>query len=168
MILISHRGNINGRIPERENTPEYIDEAIAAGYDVEIDMRAYRVICGPQHDRHLWLGHDNADTKVDLKWLVDRRDNLWIHCKNLCALSYFTSSIKYLGFNVFHHSSDEPYVLTSKGFLWAYPGYEVDSNTICLIPEHYPQDLEPFKGVCSDYIGDYHEAGTIRPRRSSD
>ena len=37
MILISHRGNIDGKIVERENHPEYIDEAIALGYDVEID-----------------------------------------------------------------------------------------------------------------------------------
>ena len=38
MKLISHRGNLNGRIPERENHPDYIDEAIEAGYDVEIDI----------------------------------------------------------------------------------------------------------------------------------
>ena len=168
MILISHRGNINGRIPERENTPDYIDEAIAKGYDVEIDLWAYKVIAGPEYDIHLWLGHDQADTKVELKWLLDRRDSLWIHCKNFCALSYFTLKIYYLGFNAFHHESDEPYVLTTNGSLWAYPGYEGDKNTICLLPEYYPQNLDPFKGICSDYIGDYYETGTIRPRRSSD
>ena len=38
MILISHRGNIDGRIPEKENHPNYIDAAIKAGYDVEVDL----------------------------------------------------------------------------------------------------------------------------------
>ena len=36
MILISHRGNISGPNPERENHPEYIFEALQAGYDVDI------------------------------------------------------------------------------------------------------------------------------------
>jgi hypothetical protein len=38
MILISHRGNINGRIEGLENTPNYIQDAIKLGYDVEIDL----------------------------------------------------------------------------------------------------------------------------------
>ena len=28
MILISHRGNINGKIPELENNPKYLQEAL--------------------------------------------------------------------------------------------------------------------------------------------
>ena len=38
MKLISHRGNLEGPNPERENHPDYIYEAIQAGYDVEIDI----------------------------------------------------------------------------------------------------------------------------------
>ena len=38
MILISHRGNINGKNPEKENHPDYIWVAIQAGYEVEIDV----------------------------------------------------------------------------------------------------------------------------------
>ena len=34
MILISHRGNINGKNLNIENHPSYIDKAIEAGYDV--------------------------------------------------------------------------------------------------------------------------------------
>ena len=36
--LYSHRGNLFGPIPERENKPDYIDEAISAGFNVEIDI----------------------------------------------------------------------------------------------------------------------------------
>ena len=38
MILISHRGNIDGKIVERENHPDYIDKAISEEFDVEIDV----------------------------------------------------------------------------------------------------------------------------------
>ena len=42
MKIISHRGNVRGAIPDRENRPSYIDCAIGNGYDVEIDLR---IIC---------------------------------------------------------------------------------------------------------------------------
>ena len=38
MRFISHRGNINGIIVERENEPSYIQEAIDLGYDVEVEL----------------------------------------------------------------------------------------------------------------------------------
>jgi hypothetical protein len=38
MIYISHRGNINGKNIERENSPEYILETLNKGYDVEVDI----------------------------------------------------------------------------------------------------------------------------------
>jgi hypothetical protein len=34
MIYISHRGNINGRIENVENKPEYVNDTILLGYDV--------------------------------------------------------------------------------------------------------------------------------------
>ena len=40
MKIISHRGNIRGPVPGRENAPSYIDCAIGNGYDVEIDVRS--------------------------------------------------------------------------------------------------------------------------------
>ena len=40
MIIISHRGNIRGPIPDKENRPSYIDCAIGNGYHVEIDVRS--------------------------------------------------------------------------------------------------------------------------------
>ena len=35
MKLISHRGNINGKIEKFENNPNYIDAAIEQDYDVD-------------------------------------------------------------------------------------------------------------------------------------
>ena len=55
MKIISHRGNIRGSIPEKENRPSYIDCALGNGYDVEIDINTV--------DGELWLGHDDHNTK---------------------------------------------------------------------------------------------------------
>ena len=58
MRLISHRGNINGRIRELENLPDYIDAAINLGYDVEVDLWL--------EGEKFYLGHDGnmADQKI--------------------------------------------------------------------------------------------------------
>jgi glycerophosphoryl diester phosphodiesterase len=80
MKLIAHRGNINGPDPSKENTLEYIEQAIAQGFDVEVDVR-YSPL-----DSKLYLGHDGPDHKVDWFWFGKYRDNLWIHCKNIEAL----------------------------------------------------------------------------------
>lgn len=64
MILISHRGNINGPNPELENKPEYIDTAIYLGYDVEIDVQMI--------DNEIYLGHDRPQYKINIEW-IDRK-----------------------------------------------------------------------------------------------
>ena len=38
MILIAHRGNINGPRVEFENNPEYVLRAIEMGFDAEVDV----------------------------------------------------------------------------------------------------------------------------------
>ena len=38
MRLISHRGNVDGKYPQYENLPEYVDKAIDLGYDCEVDL----------------------------------------------------------------------------------------------------------------------------------
>ena len=81
MKLISHRGNIRGKNTERENQPRYIDEAIEAGYEVEIDIW--------EIDGKLYLGHDSPLYDVDFDWLSEIRKKIWIHCKNHNALLYF-------------------------------------------------------------------------------
>jgi len=52
MIKISHRGNINGRIEEAENRPDYIEDTLRLGYDVEVDVWFL--------DGKFYLGHDEA------------------------------------------------------------------------------------------------------------
>ena len=73
MKIISHRGNLEGRIPEDENNPDYIHEAIESGFDVEIDLWLY--------ENGFYLGHDEPQYQIDLKFLKNER--LWVHAKSM-------------------------------------------------------------------------------------
>ena len=143
MILISHRGNINGKNTERENSPEYIDEAIALGYDVEIDLWMIEGI--------LLLGHDEPQYGISQDWLNERINNLWIHCKNIEAMEWMDSIA---GFIYFWHEEDTV-TLTTFGHIWAYPGKQPINNSIAVMPEIHNEEITQCKGICSDYIENY-------------
>lgn len=142
MILISHRGNLGGRNTERENQPEYIDEAINAGFDVEIDMWWV--------DGRIYLGHDEPQYEVDDKWLGERADKLWVHCKNVELLNWIRSTILHW----FWHENDT-IVLTSKNYMWVHSGKQPIIGSIAVMPEIHNENISKCIGVCSDYINNY-------------
>lgn len=147
MILISHRGNINGPNPELENTIEYIEIALSKGFEVEIDVWGI--------DGDLWLGHDEPLYKIDWDWLEKYDDRFWIHCKNIDALLYL-SDIDYskINYNYFWHETDKV-TLTSFSWIWAYPGNQPITGSIAVLPELYDDDVSDAAGICSDYIIKY-------------
>ena len=140
MIIISHRGNINGPVPDKENRPSYIDCAIGNGYHVEVDIRSI--------NGELWLGHDEPQYKIDHNWLNKRRDYLWIHCKNVEAAH------ECWAYHSFCHTSD-PFTYTSTGKIWIHDlSQTIDSDTI--IPLISLEDIsKPITGapfaICTDY-----------------
>lgn len=144
MILISHRGNISGRLESYENEPNYIDLAISKGYDVEVDVW-YK-------DNLLWLGHDEPQYGVDFRWFRDRITKLWVHCKNTESIVFF----KNCGYpiNYFWHENDT-LTLTSKGYVWVYPGKQPIKDSIAVMPEINNDNITPCLGVCSDEIQNY-------------
>ena len=142
MILISHRGNIDGKLVERENHPDYIDEAIALGYDVEIDLWFI--------DGRVYLGHDEPQYEVDDIWLGERTDKLWVHCKNVESLNWIRSTI----LHYFWHETDTV-TLTSKNYIWAYPGKQPIVGSIAVMPELENDNVLLCTGICSDYIKRY-------------
>ncbi len=143
MILISHRGNLKGRNVERENQPEYIDETINAGFDVEIDVWMI--------DNEFYLGHDEPQYKVIWNWLSTRYEKLWIHCKNVEAIEWFNM----MGlFNYFWHENDTM-VLTSKNYMWVHSGKQPIVGSIAVMPEIHNESISECIGVCSDYINNY-------------
>jgi hypothetical protein len=146
MKLIAHRGNINGRMESWENEPTYIDLAIQKGYDVEVDVW-YK-------DNTLWLGHDKPDYGMNFKWFIDRSDKLWVHCKNLEAMTFFHESSGLCGFNYFWHENDT-ITLTSLNYIWAYPNKQPIKNSIAVMPELFNDDVSSAIGVCSDFIEKY-------------
>ncbi|MAG24418.1 hypothetical protein CMI47_02465 [Candidatus Pacearchaeota archaeon] len=149
MIFIAHRGNVRGPDPARENEPTYIDIALQAGFFAEVDVR---VASTPDM---FVLGHDIGEYDVDLSWFLERREKLFIHAKDLAAYTYFLSDSK--NWNVFWHQKDA-YTLTSSGYIWAYPGSELNSKCICVMPEtaSYSNDqLAVCAGICSDFVGTF-------------
>ena len=142
MILISHRGNVDGPSPEIENHPTRIDNAISSGFDVEIDIRVV--------NNKLYLGHDKPQYLINIGWLQKRKDNLWIHCKDLITLSKFNTYYNYL--NYFFHESDLG-VLTSHRYIWSTNNI---NNGILVMPESFNTKINEYTlGVCSDYIKNY-------------
>jgi len=142
--LISHRGNINGRIEDNENKPDYIDDTIRLGYEVEVDI--WKI------NNEIFLGHDKPQYKINISWLDDRANKLWVHCKNIEALE-FLNNFNY-NINYFWHQEDTV-TLTSKNHIWAYPGKQPIKNSIAVMPEIYNDVIINCIGVCSDYISNY-------------
>jgi len=148
MILISHRGNINGPNPERENSPDYILEAVRQGYNVEVDFWFM--------EGKFRLGHDDPEYNIPLSLLEDYGTKLWIHCKNAEALLKL-KEIDPIGahLNYFWHQEDD-FTITSRGYIWTFPGKSLSSNSIAVLPETVPtQDLSNCLGICSDVIKNY-------------
>ena len=146
MILIAHRGNTNGRFESYENEPNYIDKAINEGFDVEVDVWV--------KDKDIFLGHDTAQYGVNFRWLKDRISKLWIHCKNIEAVEFF-SKHEY-DYHYFWHQEDT-LTLTSHKYICVYPGKQPIKNSIAVMPETYNDDISNCIGVCSDYIKNYRK-----------
>lgn len=141
MLKIAHRGNVDGP-NDRENEPDYLLDALARGYEIEVDVW---VIAGT-----LWLGHDYAQYQVNYTFLSKIVDRTWFHCKNLEALYYFSSvlsSTKY-----FWHQEDD-FTLTSNGYIWTYPGKEATTRSV--IVDLDLANLGSYRdtayAVCTDY-----------------
>ena len=54
----------------------------------------------------------------------------------------------------FWHQKDD-ITITSKGYIWAYPGKQIINGSIAVLPEIHDEDVSKCIGVCSDYIERY-------------
>ena len=143
MILISHRGNINGINKGLENHPMLIFEALNKDYHVEIDVWFKK--------NKFYLGHDEPEFQVESSFF--KNDKLWCHAKNIEALYQMVNR----NIHCFYHQTDDV-TLTSKGYLWTSPNKTLTKKSVMVLPEI--QNLEiPTKihGLCSDVIENYEE-----------
>jgi len=143
MILIAHRGNIAGPNPERENHPDYIDEALKKDYNVEVDV---------WYKNDKWfLGHDKPQYEVENEFFY--HNLLWCHAKNIDALRW----LSFRGLHCFWHQTDDV-TMTTRGYLWTYPGKQLTEKSICVMPEtvsYSKEKIQKAAGVCSDEIEKY-------------
>ena len=140
--LISHRGNISGPNISLENDPTYILEALSLGYDCEVDIWLV--------EKELYLGHDEPTYKTSIEFLSMHEESLWVHCKNFEALEYFNEKKQ---LNYFWHQEDN-FTLTSKGYIWTYPGNVIGDNSVIVDNEKKVSAYKCF-GLCSDYVEMY-------------
>jgi hypothetical protein len=139
MILISHRGNTSGPNPDKENSEEYISQALSLGYDVEIDVWG---------DKKMWLGHDQPQYETSISFLMNNFRKLWIHCKNLEAMDILS---EFKVFNYFWHEDDD-FTLTSKNFIWTYPGNRVCNKSVLVVDDARNYSGQICFGLCSDFL----------------
>lgn len=140
MLIIAHRGNIDGP-SEKENHPDYIRQAIDAGYKVEVDIF---------YDGKLWcLGHDYALYDVPRSYIRHLMPSCYFHAKDLKSLY----ELIHMNANVFYHNIDS-YALTSDKKIWTYPLKDVldDSIIVCQSKSEVEKYVKSQAyGICTDY-----------------
>lgn len=156
MILIAHRGNLNGPDHANENRPEYIQQTLRRNFDVEIDLWYV--------DGKLYLGHDEPQYECLSTFIQQPR--LWIHCKNIEALEYCRDHT--ISNPFFWHDVDDT-TLTSTGHFWTYPGKPLTKYSIAVMPEYKAfQNMDSCFAICSDYVGrGYEFLKTLQQSRHS-
>jgi hypothetical protein len=159
LIVIAHRGNLNGADFSRENDPKYIDEAISAHQSIQVEVDIRYV------DKKWYLGHDRPDHKVSFKWMKERNHRIWWHAKNLSALIEL-NRIDALPYDIydsedefsrkqkffyFWHQNDD-YTLTSGGHIWTFPNKTIKGkkSILCLNSKDSKVPKGIF-GICTDY-----------------
>ena len=129
--IIAHRGNLNGWNGARENTFDYIKEALDAGFDVEVDVLELKDMFT------LVTGHDFKSDEFPLTDLIDIDiDRVWFHCKNLEV--FLEMRKRTMAINYFFHDTDEA-TLTRYGDIWLYPKEKiiVADKTVNVLPERH-------------------------------
>jgi hypothetical protein len=144
MKLIAHRGLTTGPNKQFENQPNQINVAIEQGFDCEVDLW----VIG---DR-LYLGHDEPMYNITTDFI--QKPQLWIHAKSLATLTWLTT-VPY-DLNYFWHQEDD-YIVTSHGYIWAYPGKMLNNRCVMVMPEWDDPKFEKVKdadclAICSDYV----------------
>jgi len=143
---ILHRGLSNGPVdnPLLENNEMLLKEKITQGWEVEIDI--WKI------DEKFYLGHDKPSTLLNDISLLES-SNVWVHCKNITA----AIACQNLQANFFIHDTDIA-VLTSKQWIWCYPGTTAERKSVCVLPERTTiKDFSDVGAVCSDYMPIFFE-----------
>lgn len=144
-LLISHRGNRRGMNTDKENSLEYVKEALDEGFFVMVDVW---LVGGS----HVALGHDRPKHPVDLEFLKDKR--IVCRARSLQTLTFLLHN----EIHCFYFGRDD-FSLTTGGLIWTYPGMQLGIRSIFFMPEFVLSDVSAASnfvcaGICSDRIAD--------------
>ena len=140
-LIISHRSNLEGCDPSRENRPECIKEVINLGFDCEIDVKC--------RNETLFLGHGVPLIKIDIDFLLENAAKLFIHCKDYNSLNYLQDSGE---LNLFFHDKDD-HVFTSCGHLITHQDQLKTTDLGIMVMKNKPtkKDLLHGFGIITDW-----------------
>ena len=142
MKVISHRGNLYGK-SEVENNPLQVKVCLERNIECEIDVRWV--------NDEWFLGHDTAEYNIPQRFLIDNKDMLWCHAKNVEALEKMME----LNLHCFWHQSDQ-YTITSRGVVWAYPEQYTSRGVLVLPSKSFiDKHINNVYGICVDNPMEY-------------
>lgn len=163
-IIISHRGNLDGPNPTRENKIDYVLESLEVCLFTEIDIWKF--------GEYIFMSHDRPQSTSEYQpgvepFLYENRDRLVIHCKNILALQMMAGLRNSHIYNFFWHENDA-YTITNKGWIWAYPDKQIISTrvsqaqpfTVAVLPELNDTNTDNFFAICTDSVKTYMNRNT--------
>tara|TARA_R110000772_G_scaffold249530_1_gene363778 strand:- start:18401 stop:18871 length:471 start_codon:yes stop_codon:yes gene_type:complete len=143
--LISNKGNTEGSYADKENTPDYVLDALKKGYNVKIDIWL--------DDGQLRLYTNKPDAKISEMFLCNQYMFLWIQCKNIESFQYL---MMYKSFLNFFYNEIDNFSLTSQRYIWTKAqGSDklgVRSVIECNSAKEYAKEIkdQSIYGVCSN------------------
>jgi hypothetical protein len=142
-LLISHRGNTTGINREKENSPDYIQEALNNDYFVMVDV----FLIG---EKHLAIGCDSPQYATTLDFL--KNNNIICKAKSIECFDFLITNQIHSFYNNYDDCS-----LTSGGLIWTRPGNNITERCVFTMPEWIMNDITEIKdikcaGICSDKI----------------
>lgn len=154
-MIFSHRGNLNSKEPNRENSTLQVLKAISEGFSVEVDI--WKI------GNFLFLGHDGPQYEISINFIKDKQDKLLLHCKNIEILEFLSEENYGYGekYHFFTHQNDD-YAFTSQGYIINFPGkqYIKHGKSIVMLPElsvNISSEAPYIENICTDYPLIYKE-----------
>ncbi len=124
MLIISHRGNLNGPEGSGDCDRDRVLLALRLGFDVEIDVRC--------HQRECWVGHDEPLYRLS-ELVVPISARIWFHAKDLESFRQVVSH----GRMAFAHAVDAFVPVVNTDAIWVHP----NQNENVLFQETKVDDL---------------------------
>ena len=155
LMVIAHRGLLEGPSKKLENNPENIF------YNIKNYPKLFNEIDINFVNDAIYTGHDKPTYKVDLQFILNNKNKLILHIKRLdydSPYAFDTLLKLYETCHCFCHEEDN-FTITNKGLIWSHPKMGLNKNTVFVMPEKvmpisseaFINNLNLLKGVCTDF-----------------